>query len=190
MNDPIAATMENVPALGQSIRLVINQQRRTLVCVEAGGFYSLAIYSMPAGRAFLARVWKVAGSYAYKPASKAERTRHALALALTEIDNSYDLEDAASDCRSYRVATRRQRDAIRFRCKVTMALAQLVLAGAVVPAAQLKDVRESLAAVRELHLQRQRDAQRSNDTWSINDVALVLAEFDAALAKLPLDTAP
>lgn len=93
-----------VPAIGDCIRLVINQNRRDCIVVEVLAEYVLAVYTMPAGRGTLTRIPhdRKPGRYdrQFWNASKAERQRHAKAILEAELERNFEREDEAENMRS------------------------------------------------------------------------------------------
>jgi hypothetical protein len=93
-----------LPAIGDCIRLVINQNRRDCIVVEVLAEYVLAVYTMPAGRGTLTRIPhdRKPGRYdrQFWNASKAERQRHAKAILEAELERNFEREDEAENMRS------------------------------------------------------------------------------------------
>lgn len=94
----------------------INQALREIEILEdIPGKYRLGVYTMPAGRAFLCRVYpKFEADYPpTMPANKKERDRHAKAVLSFQLEAAYELLDAADEKRGRMTQMRYRAEARR-----------------------------------------------------------------------------
>ena len=86
-----------IPQVGDHYALTINQARRDAFLVEVFPAYSLAVYVMPAGGAFLTRIMD--DGRLSRP-TKQEMGRHTKARLEAALDRNFEREDEAEGMRS------------------------------------------------------------------------------------------
>lgn len=170
--------------MATTLKIWLNQQYRTAQVVESRDGCDLAVYTMPAGRAFLVRVLakrdEVTKHRLTQPASKAERKRHALPLAMAEAYATHELEDKAEDSRGSHVRLRRMRIVMERRTNACGQLVFLILSGCEIPADAVKEVRGLLKEGMAVYARN----LTSSDHWRKAEAEEKDRQYKEALAKL------